>query len=541
MNIFFWVRAKNISFTLVWPTCFPPVVFLFFPFISSCRHPFSSHSHPLFQPLPLFVSFLSLYLFPCLCLCSSDLVAPSLQAPLLVETWIRGSKIPSSCPSSGFRSVFIFVSNDALIHIIVLCFAFSCAACFLSNRSRSLLFADMCALCTHDFFLSLIRVCVVKHFVFFDWHDISGGPGSVKNIIALTFPNHVQFKETSDHSKVPFLMFTPIYSAGQHPTSSYLLSEFSQLLPLKFSVLFFVPLAISFWFVLIYVDFQFCFCLLTVGHHGWQAVADGVHWRHQSGVAKFCTGLNSEWMKSVQMYFSSPVFLVFLFSIWPQRLYFLTIYYVCILVLSLSVINQMTTQNVRGGGTVCISNAELWQSLMTFVSSVEQCWKLPADSMEAASLFFVWATFENDGCFFFWDRMHIFARATFQFSRVYLFLFLAALLFFFHRVVLNTTGHYSSIAISRKNDIKHIYFFAQSRFCFSFHAILTQFWTSTGEAISRILCIEIMLWRPKSFDKQILQAKTKQNNVQDHTRNSENWLTPGIDTLINIWTETSGI
>jgi hypothetical protein len=53
---------------------------------------------------------------------------------------------------------------------------------------------------------------------------------------------------------------------------------------------------------------------------------------------------------------------------------FLTTYYFShILVDSSFIIHQMTTQNVRGGGTVCISNAELWQSLMTFVSSVEQC------------------------------------------------------------------------------------------------------------------------------------------------------------------------
>ena len=36
-------------------------------------------------------------------------------------------------------------------------------------------------------------------------------------------------------------------------------------------------------------------------------------------------------------------------------------------------INQMTTQNVRGGGTVCQFNPQLWQSLMGFVSAVEQC------------------------------------------------------------------------------------------------------------------------------------------------------------------------
>jgi deoxyribonuclease-2 len=32
----------------------------------------------------------------------SDLVAPGLEADLLVETWIRGGKIPSSCPTSGY-------------------------------------------------------------------------------------------------------------------------------------------------------------------------------------------------------------------------------------------------------------------------------------------------------------------------------------------------------------------------------------------------------------------------------------------------------
>ena len=32
----------------------------------------------------------------------ADLVAPGLAADLLVETWIRGSKIPSSCPTSGY-------------------------------------------------------------------------------------------------------------------------------------------------------------------------------------------------------------------------------------------------------------------------------------------------------------------------------------------------------------------------------------------------------------------------------------------------------
>ena len=36
-------------------------------------------------------------------------------------------------------------------------------------------------------------------------------------------------------------------------------------------------------------------------------------------------------------------------------------------------INQMTTQNVRGGGTVCLFQPQLWQSLMGFVSAVEEC------------------------------------------------------------------------------------------------------------------------------------------------------------------------
>jgi hypothetical protein len=57
----------------------------------------------------------------------SDLVAPTLKAPLFVETWIRGSKIPSVCPSTGY---------------------------------------------------------------------------GVKNVLTLTFPPHVQFDETNDHSKV---------------------------------------------------------------------------------------------------------------------------------------------------------------------------------------------------------------------------------------------------------------------------------------------------------------------------------------------------
>lgn len=42
-------------------------------------------------------------------------------------------------------------------------------------------------------------------------------------------------------------------------------------------------------------------------------------------------------------------------------------------IMAVSASNQMTTQNVRGGGTVCIANADLWQSLMGFVSSVEPC------------------------------------------------------------------------------------------------------------------------------------------------------------------------
>jgi len=32
----------------------------------------------------------------------ADLVAPGLESDLLVETWIRGSKIPSQCPASGY-------------------------------------------------------------------------------------------------------------------------------------------------------------------------------------------------------------------------------------------------------------------------------------------------------------------------------------------------------------------------------------------------------------------------------------------------------
>ena len=34
-----------------------------------------------------------------------DLVAPSLKAPLLAETWIRGDKIPSTCGTYGVKNV----------------------------------------------------------------------------------------------------------------------------------------------------------------------------------------------------------------------------------------------------------------------------------------------------------------------------------------------------------------------------------------------------------------------------------------------------
>jgi hypothetical protein len=36
-------------------------------------------------------------------------------------------------------------------------------------------------------------------------------------------------------------------------------------------------------------------------------------------------------------------------------------------------INQMTTQNVRGGGTVCMFQPQTWSSMMGFISAVEQC------------------------------------------------------------------------------------------------------------------------------------------------------------------------
>lgn len=36
-------------------------------------------------------------------------------------------------------------------------------------------------------------------------------------------------------------------------------------------------------------------------------------------------------------------------------------------------INQMTTQNKRGGGTVCISNSDLWGSFKSLVTKYEQC------------------------------------------------------------------------------------------------------------------------------------------------------------------------
>jgi hypothetical protein len=36
-------------------------------------------------------------------------------------------------------------------------------------------------------------------------------------------------------------------------------------------------------------------------------------------------------------------------------------------------INQMTTQNIRGGGTVCMFQPKTWQSMMGFISSVEEC------------------------------------------------------------------------------------------------------------------------------------------------------------------------
>ena len=36
-------------------------------------------------------------------------------------------------------------------------------------------------------------------------------------------------------------------------------------------------------------------------------------------------------------------------------------------------INQMTTQNVRGGGTVCQQNADLWTSFIGLVDTIEDC------------------------------------------------------------------------------------------------------------------------------------------------------------------------
>lgn len=80
---------------------------------SSFLNPFSVRFHT--RCILHFLIFVFNFIPPCsrLLLCPpSDLVAPSLQAPLLVETWIRGSKIPSSCPSSGFRSAVFFFCFD---------------------------------------------------------------------------------------------------------------------------------------------------------------------------------------------------------------------------------------------------------------------------------------------------------------------------------------------------------------------------------------------------------------------------------------------
>jgi hypothetical protein len=33
----------------------------------------------------------------------------------------------------------------------------------------------------------------------------------------------------------------------------------------------------------------------------------------------------------------------------------------------------MTTQNVRGGGTVCQANADLWASFNALVNTIEDC------------------------------------------------------------------------------------------------------------------------------------------------------------------------